>query len=337
YLSIPRDLQVEIPGVGVSKINAAFQTGGPALALRTVKLLTGLPVNHVLFVDFDRFREVIDTVGGIEIDVPDPIRSNAFDCPYKARRCASWRGWRFAKGRQHMDGRRALVYARIRENRLDSGETDFTRSRRQQDVIEATIAKLSSVRTAARFPWIGSDVVEPLATDLDTNQVLSLGWAAYRAKDERALHCRLGGEGATVGGESVILGSEDNVAVISMFKGESTPMRRRAASRTRRAVRSEKAENGGPRGPGGVPPSRLLSLDPPIWRGRCIQAQSDEEPEPFLPSPAPELDPVLDPDPELSPELDVPPPSPEEDEPPLSSPDPPSPSFPPAPFREPLP
>jgi LCP family protein required for cell wall assembly len=56
YLSIPRDLQVEIPGVGTSKINAAFQSGGPALALRTVKALTGLPVNHVVFVDFDGSR-----------------------------------------------------------------------------------------------------------------------------------------------------------------------------------------------------------------------------------------------------------------------------------------
>jgi hypothetical protein len=55
FLSIPRDLQVEIPEVGLAKINAANQFGGPALALRTVKDLTGLDVNHVIFVDFDRF------------------------------------------------------------------------------------------------------------------------------------------------------------------------------------------------------------------------------------------------------------------------------------------
>jgi polyisoprenyl-teichoic acid--peptidoglycan teichoic acid transferase len=223
YLSIPRDLQVEIPGVGTGKINSAFQHGGPGLAVRTVKALTGLPINHVVFVDFDRFRELIDAVGGIEIDVARPIRSNAFDCPYKAKRCASWDGWRFERGKQHMDGRRALVYARIRENRLDPSETDFTRSRRQQQVIQATVDRITSFGTALRFPWIGSDVVTPLATDLDTNEALSLGWAAFRADKAQALHCRLGGEAATVAGESVILGSEDNVAVISMFKGESAP------------------------------------------------------------------------------------------------------------------
>ena len=70
YLSIPRDLQVEVPGYGLAKINAASQVGGPALALRTVKDLTGLPVNHVAFVDFARFAELIDAVGGIDIVVP---------------------------------------------------------------------------------------------------------------------------------------------------------------------------------------------------------------------------------------------------------------------------
>ena len=88
FLSIPRDLRVEIPGHGAAKINAAFQLGGPTLALRTVKDLTGLDVNHVAFVDFDRFRDLIDAVGGIDVDVPRPILSNRFDCPYATRRGA---------------------------------------------------------------------------------------------------------------------------------------------------------------------------------------------------------------------------------------------------------
>ena len=88
FLSIPRDLRVEIPGNGTAKINAAFQIGGPTLALRTVKNLTGLDVNHVAFVDFDRFRELIDSVGGIDVDVPAPILANRFDCPVCDRRAA---------------------------------------------------------------------------------------------------------------------------------------------------------------------------------------------------------------------------------------------------------
>jgi LCP family protein required for cell wall assembly len=225
FLSIPRDLQVEIPEVGLAKINAANQIGGPALALRTVKSLTGLDVNHVVFVDFDRFRELIDAVGGIDITVPRPIRSDKFDCPYKTqKRCAAWPGWRFARGRQHMDGRRALVYSRIRRNLLDPSETDFTRARRQQEVVEATLDKVTGFGTALKLPFVGDQLAAPLATDLGAWQLMQLGWVYFRADKGKALHCRLGGDPATVGGESVILGSEDNVSTLAMFTGRSAPL-----------------------------------------------------------------------------------------------------------------
>jgi LCP family protein required for cell wall assembly len=195
YLSIPRDLQVEIPEYGLAKINAANQFGGPALALRTVKDLTGLDVNHVIFVDFDRFEELIDAVGGIDVRVPRAIRSNRFDCPYKTvARCAQWQGWRFERGVHHMDGRRALVYSRIRHNLLNPAETDFDRARRQQQVVAATLDKVTSVGTALRLPFVGGDLVRPLATDLTAWELMQLGWVYFRADKGRALHCRLGGD-----------------------------------------------------------------------------------------------------------------------------------------------
>ena len=182
FLSIPRDLRVEIPGHGRAKINAASQLGGPALALKTVKDLTGLDVNHIAFVNFDRFRELIDSVGGIDVVVPKPILSNRFDCPYAtSARCRQWEGWRFEKGAQHMNGQRALVYSRIRENRLDPSETDLDRARRQQQVIQATAGKVTSFGTALKLPFNGGSIVKPLATDLSAGQVIQLGWAYFRA------------------------------------------------------------------------------------------------------------------------------------------------------------
>ncbi len=225
FLSIPRDLRVEIPGYGSAKINSAFQFGGAVLALRTVKNLTGLEVNHVAFVDFDHFRDLIDAVGGVEIDVPGSILANKFDCPYATEsRCAEWPGWRFGKGQQHMDGRRALIYSRIRENRLDLSETDFDRARRQQQMIQATADKVTSLGTALRLPFKGGDIVKPLATDLSASELMQLGWAYFRADTRRALHCRLGGEPGSADGQSVIFGSEDNVATIAMFTGRSAPL-----------------------------------------------------------------------------------------------------------------
>ena len=192
YLSIPRDLRVEIPGYGSSKINAANQMGGPALTLATVKALTGLPIDHVVVVDFDGFEELIDAIGGIEVNVPKAILSNRFDCPYKPKRCADWKGWRFEKGTQHMDGRRALVYSRIRTNQLDPSDTDITRGNRQQIVADAVGNEIASFGTFLRLPFMGGDLAAPLATDLSAWELAQLGWVRFRSGG--SLRCRLGGE-----------------------------------------------------------------------------------------------------------------------------------------------
>lgn len=223
FLSIPRDLRVAIPGVGDRKINSAFQIGGAALALRTISQLTGLEVNHIAIVDFDDFKGVIDSLGGITVDVPKPILSNNFDCPFDAQRCSTWEGWRFGKGEQEMTGRRALIYSRIRQNRLDPAENDLTRNARQQHVLDGIANEVTSVKTFFRLPFIGDELVQPLTTDLTAAELVQLGLVRFRADDSRALHCRLGGEPTTLGGESVILGGEDNVAALSMFTGRSAP------------------------------------------------------------------------------------------------------------------
>lgn len=222
YLSIPRDLQVDIPGYGTSKVNAASQIGGPALTLATVKALTGLPIDHVVVVDFDGFKELIDAIGGIDVNVPKAILSKPFDCPYKPKRCAEWEGWRFAKGPQHMDGRRALVYSRIRTNQLDPSDTDITRGNRQQIVADAVGDEIASFGTFLRLPFMGDQLAAPLATDLSAWELAQLGWIRFRSSS--SLRCRLGGEPSSLGGESVLLGSEDNVAVISMWLGRSSPL-----------------------------------------------------------------------------------------------------------------
>jgi LCP family protein required for cell wall assembly len=224
YLSIPRDLKVPIPGHGEGKINSAFQIGGPALAVRAVRGFTGLPINHVAIVDFGAFEELIDKLGGVTVDVPAPIVSNRFDCPYStAARCGRWPGWRFAKGKQHMNGHRALVYSRIRENRLDPSETDVTRGERQQRVLQALAAKLTSLWTLVKLPMVGDDLLRPLTTDLTAPQFVQLGWTKFRAPAGRALHCRLGGSATDIGGQSFIVSTQENFAVIQMVMGRSAP------------------------------------------------------------------------------------------------------------------
>jgi LCP family protein required for cell wall assembly len=221
YLSIPRDLQATIPGVGTAKINAAYQNGGAALAIKTVRQFTGLDINHIVVVNFADFKDLIDALGGIDVNVPKPIRSNRFDCPYATQaRCSQWQGWRFAKGEQHMSGERALIYSRIRENMLDPAETDVTRGARQQLVMDALASKFTAPGTLLKLPFDGGTLAKPLTTDLSAGQLMQLGWVKFRSSASSSVHCRLGGD---LGGGGNGGPSEDNPATIAMFLGKSAP------------------------------------------------------------------------------------------------------------------
>lgn len=211
YLSIPRDLEVDVPGYGHEKINSSLPLGGPSLAIRTVHGAFGMEINHIILLDMTSFKEVIDALGGIEVDVRSPAVTK-HECPYaSAEKCRRWGGWRFGRGRQHMDGKRARIYARIRKNDLNPGEGDLNRVGRQQQVLQATLAKMVGVGTFVRLPFIGDKLVSPLATDLSTAQVFQLGWLRFRASKDRTVYCRLGltGDG------------DDNAEVLLMFTGRS--------------------------------------------------------------------------------------------------------------------
>jgi len=90
-----------------------------------------------------------------------------------------------------MDGQRALIYSRIRENRLNPGDSDVTRALRTAGSDAADAQQLASAGTFFRLPFNGSKLLAPIATDLTTMQFMQLGWVKFRAGT--TLHCRLGG------------------------------------------------------------------------------------------------------------------------------------------------
>jgi polyisoprenyl-teichoic acid--peptidoglycan teichoic acid transferase len=127
-MSIPRDLKVEIPGVGTDKFNAAFAYGGPKLTLRVVKELTGLPINHVVNVDYLGFVRAVDAINCVYVDVDRRYYHSNVGVPVSEQ----YAEINVQPGYQLLCGKKALQYVRYRHT-----DTDLVRAARQQDFLSA--------------------------------------------------------------------------------------------------------------------------------------------------------------------------------------------------------
>ena len=173
-LSIPRDLLVTIPGVGQDKINAAYSIGslseltGPGLARATVEYNFGITIHYFAQVDFEGFQRIIDTLGGVIIDVPAPLKDDAY--PGEG---FSYTRIYFYTGLQHMDGKTALRYARTRHD-----DNDFARANRQQQILlalrEQAVAR-NLIANARELLVALSDTVRTDIPPLDLLKLAKLG------------------------------------------------------------------------------------------------------------------------------------------------------------------
>jgi LCP family protein required for cell wall assembly len=171
-LSIPRDTIVDIPGHGQQKINAAYAFGGTALAIETVSDYLGMPINHVMEVDFEHFPKLIDALGGVDVRT--------------GRVCARINGGQrnggvtlnLPRGENHLNGRQALALARTRKNDCNPAEDDLTRARRQQQILTAMKGRLLTPTTFLRLPWVSWYTPKTLRTDMGGATLLGFFAAA---------------------------------------------------------------------------------------------------------------------------------------------------------------
>ncbi len=133
-MSIPRDLKVEIPGYGTGKFNEAYTLGGPKLTLQLVKQLTGLPINHVVNVDFLGFVRAVDAIGCVYTDIDRRYFHSNAGLPAELQ----YSEINVQPGYQLLCGKKALQYVRYRHT-----DTDLVRSSRQQDFISAARQRIS--------------------------------------------------------------------------------------------------------------------------------------------------------------------------------------------------
>jgi LCP family protein required for cell wall assembly len=167
-LSIPRDTVVEIPGHGLQKINAAHAFGGPALSISVIERWLGIPINHLVEVNFENFPQLIDAMGGI--DYTGSCVISRLDGGF------SRGGYtlRLSAGTHHLDGKAALALARTRENLCAPSQTDLQREEHQQALFNAMKSALLSPSSFLRLPWIAWDAPPAIISDMSGPSLLGL-------------------------------------------------------------------------------------------------------------------------------------------------------------------
>jgi LCP family protein required for cell wall assembly len=187
-LSFPRDLWVDIPGHGTDKINAAFEGGvdgnGPKQMAATINQLTGLTINHVLYVDLAGFQGVVDTLGGVEMCIPaENVNTPGF---VEAEQGSIYYGEKghivdprtgldVVPGCQTLPGDQALAFVRTRHLRCDSAAPDFYRISRQQQFLRAVINRLLQPAELAKLPG----QIQPIMDNLRMDDKLDIADLVY--------------------------------------------------------------------------------------------------------------------------------------------------------------
>ena len=184
-LSIPRDFWIHIPGGGMHKLDEAYSLGGPAigtgayspggvaLSRLTVYQDFGIPINYYAWVGLDGFVKVIDTVGGVDVDVLHPITDDNYpdDVGNHTGDIYAYKRLYIPPGPQHLSGPEALEYVRSRHADLVG---DFGRSARQQQVLSALKTKLNNPDIVSKLPDIANDLNGYVKTDMQLTDVFKL-------------------------------------------------------------------------------------------------------------------------------------------------------------------
>jgi polyisoprenyl-teichoic acid--peptidoglycan teichoic acid transferase len=164
-VSFPRDMWVSIPGFYPQRINVAHAVGGPTVVASTIQANFGMKIDNFARVDFSGFEQVVDAVGGIIIDAERPVKDDEYPTEdYGVMRLF------LPPGPILLDGKTALMFARSRHS-----ESDFGRSRRQQQVLVALRERALQMGIVSKVPTLLTIANKAITTDLDPGSIVALG------------------------------------------------------------------------------------------------------------------------------------------------------------------
>lgn len=195
-ISVPRDMRINIPGYGLDKINHAQAYGGVPLTRQTVEDFLDINIDHYMTTDFDGFTNIVDILGGIELEVEKEMRYYGIDVTIE-----------LDPGLQHLDGEKALQYVRFRNDL----EADFGRVRRQQQFLKALIQEIVTFKNVLKFPRLLPELAQNMKTDLELSQALSLANKLKNVEIEEINTFTLPGSDGKIDGISYVLPIEDEI------------------------------------------------------------------------------------------------------------------------------
>lgn len=196
--SIPRDTLTEILGETSStsyymfKVNSAYQFGGSGGSVKTVSAMLNVPINYYVEVNMKALKSLANALGGVDVNVPFSFSYDWCD---------------FKKGKQHLDGRHAIAYARMR---YDDPRGDYGRQQRQRQIIEAVVKKGLSVNGLANYQKLLKVFAKYVKTNLTFGDMTSLA-INYRSAASNISSGYIQGHDATIAGTSFQIASTEEL------------------------------------------------------------------------------------------------------------------------------
>lgn len=210
-LSIPRDTRVLLPKYNYyDKINAAFSFGGEKLAMQTVSNLTGAPIHHYVALKVDGLINIVDIIGGVEIDVEKNMTYTDNSAKLRIN---------IKKGKQTLNGQQAHHYVRFRHDAIG----DIGRVQRQQKFINAVIDKLLDPSIIVKIPDLVDAVQKNIITDMKASEMIRVGNFIRSLKKEQIKMVMLPGHFGQMRGISywIIDQQAANRVISEMFPASS--------------------------------------------------------------------------------------------------------------------
>lgn len=203
-LSIPRDSRVDIVGKGFKdKINHAHAYGGTDMTIDTVEKFLDIPIDYYVKVNFQGFKDVIDEIGGVTVNVPFDFIAHT-DVP----------GGRaeFKEGPMELDGTEALAYARMRKS---DPRGDFGRSDRQKQIIKAAMDEVSSAKGLMKIDDIAQHIGNNIETNLKPTELFALQKEYSDVSSSKLESITLDGTDQRLNGVYYFNPSDESIATIS--------------------------------------------------------------------------------------------------------------------------